>query len=148
MLQTEENLKTWCNKYSREAGTKKQVKELNYLIMVDFMLVLSLLMTNKVDLINTMMCKLSETDFFTFYINHYITTMLAFFSIQYSKTECTVRSLGLTATRSIMSSSVQGVHHAGVAVELELLLLKNMKMVLVVISSLIFDFTTSHILIG
>eukprot|EP00092_Neocalanus_flemingeri_P105797 GFUD01135663.1.p1 GENE.GFUD01135663.1~~GFUD01135663.1.p1 ORF type:complete len:225 (-),score=42.44 GFUD01135663.1:212-886(-) len=38
------------------------------------------------------------------------------FSSLFFLTECIVRSLGLTATSTFKASSVQGVHHAGVAV--------------------------------
>ena len=80
-----------------------------------------------------------------FYPIHNI-IMLDFFRNQHSKTECTVRSFGLIATCCMKTSSVQGVHHAGVAVELELLLKK--KLVVMVIPRLLralrllFYFTT------
>ena len=110
-----------CNKNSCEAGTEE------------------------VDNINTMVAKLSETVFLMFYPIHNI-IMLDFFRNQHSKTECTVRSFGLIATCCMKTSSVQGVHHAGVAVELELLLKK--KLVVMVIPRLLralrllFSFTT------
>ena len=78
---------------------------------------------------------------FVFYPIHNIITMLDFFRNQHSKTECTVRSFGLIATCSLNTSSVQSVHHAGVAVELGLLL-KNKKLVLMVLPRLLFNFTT------
>ena len=94
-----------CNKNSREAGTED----------VDC------------DLIVTFTVRLLETVFFKCYIIIRIKTILFFFSHQHSKTECTVTSFGLTATCIWITSSVQGVHHAGVAVELGHLL-KNKKM--------------------
>ena len=97
--------------------------------------------TGKVDLINTLYAKLSVTDFFMFYTIHYINSMLVCFSNQYSKTECTVRSFGHTVTCNLKTSFVQGVHHPGVAVELGLLL-KNMKLVLMIPSRMLFSFTT------
>ena len=97
--------------------------------------------TGKVDLINTLYAKLSDTDIFMFYSIHYIKSVLVFFSNQYSKIECTVRSFGHTVTYNLKTSVVQGVHHAGVAVELGLLL-KDKKMVLMILSRLLFNFTT------
>ena len=68
-----------------------------------------------------------ETVFFKCYLLIQIKTILSFFSNQHSKTECTVKSFGLTATCIWITSSVQGVHHAGMAVELGHLL-KSKKM--------------------
>ena len=51
--------------------------------------------------------------------------MLYYFSNQNSMTEYTMKSFGLTATCLLEASSVQGVYHAGVAVVLGLLKLKN-----------------------
>merc|ERR1719318_23651 len=67
--------------------------------------------------------------------------MLNFFYIKHSKTaECTKRSFGLTATCHLETSSVQGVYHAGVAVELGHKL-KNIKLVMVFLSKLFYNFT-------
>ena len=78
-----------------------------------------------------------------FYLIHHITTMLNFFSNQHSKIECTVRSSGLAAAFILMTSFVQGVHHAGVAVELEHML-KNNKLVMILLTRLLFNFTTYY----
>ena len=55
-------------------------------------------------------------------------TILIFFSLQHSKTECTVKGFGFTPG---CRSSVQGVHHTVVAVKLGLRLLTEKKLALV-----------------
>jgi len=101
--------------------------------------------TQKVVLIITIIVKLLETVVFMFYPIYNIITMLDFFRNQHSKTECIVRSFGPTATCKLKTSSAQGVHHAGVAVELGLLL-KNKKLVLMFLPRLLFNFATYYTL--
>ena len=80
----------------------------------------------------SMLIKPLETKFCMLYFPFYIIkTLLAFFSIQHSKTECTVRGF----RHSPDYRSVQGVHHTIVAVWLLLqLLLNEMKLAMVFIS--------------
>ena len=74
--------------------------------------------TEMVDKFNSVIALPLKAVFFM--LSNYSNTMamLNFFYIKHSKTECTKRSFGLTATCHLETSSVQGVHHAGVAVEL------------------------------
>ena len=81
--------------------------------------------------------------FFMFYHYSNSMAMLDFYSTKHSKTECTVRSFGLIATCYLETSLVQGVHHAGVAVELEHML-KNNKLVMILLTRLLFNFTTYY----
>ena len=117
-LQTEDYLENMCDKNSREAGTQEVDK-----------------------MINTKYARLFDAVFFVFPLINHIKTMLDIFSGKHSKTECTVRSLGV-ATCNWNSSTTQGVHHAGVAVELGLLL-KNKKLVLIFLSTLFSHYTTN-----
>ena len=88
----------------------------------------------------SMLIKPLETKFCMLYFPFYIIkTLLAFFSIQHSKTECTVRGF----RHSPDYRSVQGVHHTIVAVWLLLqLLLKSMKLALVFLTSRIYFITS------
>ena len=99
--------------------------------------------TEKVDKFNTMVSLPLEAVFFMFYHYSNIMAMLDFYSRKHSKTECTVRSFGLIATCYLETSLVQGVHHAGVAVEL-VHMLKNNKLVMILLTRLLFNFTTYY----
>ena len=121
ILQTENDLKTWCNKKSRETGTTKKMKSY---VMDDCRLVC--LSMGKFVFIIFRVSRLAESFCSMCYFKLYINIMLGLFSIQYSKTECTVRSL---ASSLDCRSQVQGVHHTIVAVELWLqLLLKKLRL--------------------
>ena len=78
--------------------------------------------------------------FLMFFLFYNIKFMLDFFSSKHSKTEWAMKSFGLIATCHMQTSSVQGVHHAGVAVELGHLL-KNKRQVLVLLPMLLYNFT-------
>ena len=116
-LQTEDDLKTWCIKNSRETGTTRKMKSY---VMADFRLVgLSM---GKFVFIIYKVSRLSESSCSMCNFNLYINYMLVLFSIQYSKTEGLASSLDCR-------SLVQGVHHTIVAVELWLqLMLRNLRL--------------------
>ena len=99
--------------------------------------------TEKMDKFNSVNALPLEAAFFMFSDYSNTMAMLNFFFIKHSKTECTVRSFGLTSTCYFETSSVQGVHHAGVAVELEHML-KNNKLVMILLTRLLFNFTTYY----
>jgi hypothetical protein len=102
--------------------------------------------TEKVDKINTIARPLKAL-FYMFYNYSNIMALLNIFNIKHSKTECTVRSFGLTATCYLETSLVQGVHHAGVAVELGHML-KNIKRAMVFLTRLLINFTTYYIILA
>ena len=78
--------------------------------------------------------------FLMFFLFYNIKFMLDFYSSKHSTTEWAMRSFGLIATCHMETSSVQGVHHAGVAVELGHLL-KNKRLDLVLLPMLLYNFT-------
>ena len=95
ILQTANYLKTWCNKKSRETGTTKKMKSY---VMADCRLVC--LSMGKYVFIISRVSRLAESFCSLCYFNLYINIMLGLFSIQYSKTECTVRSLASSLDHS------------------------------------------------
>ena len=103
--------------------------------------------TEKVDKFNSVNALPLEAAFFMFSDYSNPMTMLNFFFIKHSKTECTVRSFGLTSTCYFEKSSVQGVHHAGVAVELGHML-KNIKLVMVFLYMLLYNFTIYYTILA
>ena len=96
--------------------------------------------TEKVDKFNSVIVLPLEAVFFMFSTYSNTMAMLNFFFIKHSKTECTVRNFGLTATCYLETSSVQGVHHAGVAVELGHKL-ENIRLDMVFLCMLFYNFT-------
>ena len=122
-LQTEDYLENMCDKKSCEACTEK------------------------VDKFNSVNALPLEAAFFMFSDYSNPMAMLNFFFIKHSKTECTVRSFGLTSTCYFETSSVQGVHHAGVAVELGHML-KNIKLVMVFLYMLLYNFTIYYTILA
>ena len=103
--------------------------------------------TEKVDKFNSVNALPLEAAFFMFSDYSNPMAMLNFFFIKHSKTECTVRSFGLTSTCYFETSSVQGVHHAGVAVELGHML-KNIKLVMVFLYMLLYNFTIYYTILA
>ena len=97
--------------------------------------------TQEVDMINTKTARLLETGFFMFYLINYFKTMLILFSNQHSKTECNWKSWVVFSGLSTKTSPAKVLHYAGVAVVLELLLLKNNKLVLMHLPRLFYNFT-------
>ena len=104
-------------------STKKMMKLKSLTMVVS----LSLLKV-KADLIDSMMLMTSDTNLFIHFFNFYIIKAMLqiFFSIQHSKTACTVRGFWFTLD---CRSCAQGVHHMDVAVELMLQLLLKRKQV-------------------
>ena len=78
-------------------STKKMMK-LKSLYMVAFRFVSLFLLKFKASLFNSMMLKTSDTNLFMHFFNLYIIMAMLqiFFSIQHSKTACTVRGLWFT----------------------------------------------------